>query len=1149
MLCLLKNAIMKILILLAICYLTDYIIYSYIYLFHYTGYLEELAPHLVDVYKRTRFSPKQHLWPPNQPKLFKNLTFLHHDSHFKQKKLSHVAARYRHIIKPCSTEELNHDIKNSPMFKELEEMHLSNYKSNTTKNIADLFAHEENLKLRSILIEGAPGVGKTEVVKQVAYLWAKSELLCDMKLVFVLYLRDPIVHSLKSIENFIHQYVNNENRYVSIKQAEGVIQELRNSRGSGIAFLMDGFDEFPSKVYENSFVAGLISGVVLPNALLLITSRPNTSLILHIQANRVFDVVGFAKEEKEQYISDSLNDLPEKQTELQRYFRQYPIINSYCYIPLHLAMVIFLLRHANLPDTLTRINELFILRTIHHNLRERSKEYKKLSLNKLDDLPREVYDIVFSLSKLAYNGVQESKLEFTSEEIKQVCPGTNESLSTMNGFGLLQAVEHYDTSSAAEVTTSFNFLHYSMQEYMAAFYISTLSDNDQYSAMVSVRPLHYALSAAQRQSTQVPSFWHNQFIFMWLMYIGITCGQAHAFILFLGKSGFFPSTETASNKLRNSLNVMQILHLFQCFVEANNVKVCNTLLEHIFRDGNVCIKDATQSYIHLFSHHILSLKFFLTKSPKLYKSLEFANCFFLDDTINTLEEYFLMHPKKGSSIKNVHFKNSYFVSNSRILGTIIKGGHVSNISIVNIGNCDISNVIESLGDNINLDALNIQQMQLTDDSIELLMQKLSSTKLTSLNIANNVCTSSGIKSIANFVSKNSTLQFLNISNNIVGISEKAAPFLIKQNVLPVNFLGLYNDKTGLEKLAFALENNPPLLSLTLSNNCISFIKELARALYHNTVLISLDLSSNLLCCDDQSSFNYLGRTLRINERLKSLNISHNDISDAKMQGVVDALYYNKTLQLLDISENQLSSQITEDLAHALNYNRCLCLLALGSNSIGDEGAMHLASALKLNKTLTSLYLRDNMITNQGAVAIADALEENRVLRKLDMSMNDISDEGVSALCNIFFNGNTLKVLFLILNPINSRETVTKSASKDTEYNYLYHVVVHMAYYVYGQFVTKVTVNQSDKGVEYHQKVPGQATATAGCAICYGTTADKRTLAFTHSMAYNDWKDGVLRNIYFQQMYTHASSICPNEPLEEECLQCYTQTVFNCLQLN
>ena len=659
--------------------------------------------------------------------------------------------------------------------------------------------------------------------------------------------------------------------------------------------------------------------------------------------------------------------------------------------------------------------------------------------------------------------------------------------------------------------------------------------------MVSIKPLRYALSAARRQNTRISSFWHNQFIFMWLMYIGITCGQAHAFILFLSNLGFFPSTEKASNKLRNPLNIIQILHLFQCFVEANNVKACNTLLEHIFRDGNVCIKGTTQSNMHLFSHHILSLVFFLTKSLRLYRSLEFSNCLFLDDAINTLEEYFLMHPEKASSIKNVNFENSYFVSNSGILGTILKVGHVSNVSIVNIGNCDISNVIESLGDNMNLNALNIQQMQLMDDNIELLMQQLSSTRLKSLSIANNMCTSSGIKSVANFVSKNSTLQVLNMSDNIVGLSDKVVPFLVKQ-IIPVNFLE-YNDKTGLEKLAFALENNPPLLSLTLSNNCILFIKELALALYHNTVLISLDLSSNFLFCDDQSSFNDLGRALWINKGLKSLNISHNDITDIKMQGIVDVLYYNKTLRSLDISGNELSSQITKDLAHALNYNSCLCLLALGSNSIGDEGAIHLASALKLNKMLTSLYLRDNMITNQGAVAIANALKQNTVIKKLDMSMNDISDEGVSALCNIFYNKNTLKVLFLVFNPINSKEIIMKFAPEDVKYYHLNHV--HMTNYVYGQFVTRVTVNKSDKGVEYHQKFPVQTTVNY--SIWYGTTADKRILVFTSDLPfYTSWKNGAYRNIYFQQMYAYASFICPNEPLEEECLQCYTQTVFNSL---
>lgn len=1103
-------------------------------------YLEKLSPHLCDVYKRTRFVPKQYMWPPNQLELFKKLTFLRHDAQFKQKQLSHLAARYRHANNPKS--EFKFDIKNTPMFKQLEEVHLSICKTNATKNIADLFSYEGNLKPRSILVEGAPGVGKTELIKQIAFLWAKSELLYDMKLVFVLYLRDPGIHNLKSIETFIHHYINNENRYLSTKEAESVIQELRDSRGSNIAFLMDGFDEFPSRVYGNSFVSGLIRGEVLPNALLLITSRPIASLFMHSQVNRVFDIVGFDKEEKEQYISESLRNLPEKQNELQQYLKKYPLINSYCYIPLHLSMVIFLLKNATLPETLTKINELFILRTISRNLCQRSKIYKKLPLNKFTDLRSEIeiYDIVLQLSKLAYDGVQESKLVFTLEEIKQVCPTIDDNTQyAMNAFGLLQAVEHYNPL-ATEVIASFNFLHYSMQEYLAAFYISTLSDENQYSIMISVKPLRYALSPAQQQNTKVSSFWHNQFVFMWLMYVGITCAKSRAFILFLCNSGFFAATGKASNKLMNSLSIIEILHLFQCFVEANNVKACDALLEHVFRDGNICIKGTglSPSHIPLFSHHMLSLVFFLTKSHKLHNSLQFINCFFLDDAINTLEEYFLTYPKKASSIKSVHFENSSVVSKSGILSTVIKAGHVSNISIVNISNYDLKNMIESLCHNRMLDTLNLQEMGLMDGIIEILMQQLSRSTIKSLNIANNTCSSSSTITIANFMNKNSTLQVLNISHNLIGLSEEAVQHILKQ--ITPNFFKV-RSRAGVKALATALENNPPLLSLNLSNNCISFVKELAVALSSNKILISLDLSTNFLCYDDQSSFDVLGSALRINNRLRSLNISYNEISDTNMNNVVEALYYNKTIQSLDISNNELTFCITENLAHALCYNSNLSLLALGSNSIGDEGAIHLASALKQNMTLTSLYLRDNLITNDGAVAIADALERNKVLRKLDLSMNDISDKGVSTLCNAFYIKNALKVLFIVFNPVENKEIFTKFASQDTTHYCQNHIPI--TYYDHAQLVTKVTVNKSDKSAEYCQKFPVQTTTNL--AIWYATTNNKRTVVFTFGMSYyNGWKNCLYKNMCFQHMYACASINHPNDKMEEECLQCYTQVVLN-----
>ena len=42
-----------------------------------------------------------------------------------------------------------------------------------------------------IIIDGAPGMGKTTLCKEIAYWWAKSQLLNDIKVVFFIYLRDP----------------------------------------------------------------------------------------------------------------------------------------------------------------------------------------------------------------------------------------------------------------------------------------------------------------------------------------------------------------------------------------------------------------------------------------------------------------------------------------------------------------------------------------------------------------------------------------------------------------------------------------------------------------------------------------------------------------------------------------------------------------------------------------------------------------------------------------------------------------------------------------------------------------------------------------------------------------------------------------------
>ena len=62
-----------------------------------------------------------------------------------------------------------------------------------TKRITDIFRSS----YKRILIEGAPGIGKTVLAKEIAYCWAIGEILTDMKL-FLLFIRDPNLHCVES---------------------------------------------------------------------------------------------------------------------------------------------------------------------------------------------------------------------------------------------------------------------------------------------------------------------------------------------------------------------------------------------------------------------------------------------------------------------------------------------------------------------------------------------------------------------------------------------------------------------------------------------------------------------------------------------------------------------------------------------------------------------------------------------------------------------------------------------------------------------------------------------------------------------------------------------------------------------------------------
>ena len=440
-----------------------------------------LIDSLRDDYTESKCSFDEEEWPPNQPKTVVNVALIHYKGSRTEQELIEISKRYKEGTP--AVDELSH---HSRVTKDISKIFQPNF-----TNTADA------KPLKSILIEGAPGIGKTVLAKRIAHLWAKKELLTDVNILFLLFLRDPELQNIKTPEQLI-QYSSTKNLHEEeVKNCVQQVEELH------VGIVMDGFDEYPIQLHKRSFIADLIRGRVFHNYTVVLTSRPNATINLHDKVDQRVEILGFAQEERDKYISESLES-SEQRKQLQGYLKCQPIINGLVYVPLHLAVLLYLFKdQIKLPETLTEMNESFILHTIYRSLTKNklTATARVTAIESIKDLPKGVSGIVKGLSELAFMGLQNNRLVFTYREIKASCPEIEKDIpGAINGFGLLQVVQHFSKRGAG-TTVSFNFLHFTMQEFLAAFHVSDST----------------IISYEQQISLMEKTFWKGIYCFMWMM--------------------------------------------------------------------------------------------------------------------------------------------------------------------------------------------------------------------------------------------------------------------------------------------------------------------------------------------------------------------------------------------------------------------------------------------------------------------------------------------------------------------------------------------------------------------------------------------------------------------------------------------------------
>jgi len=351
------------------------------------------------------------------------------------------------------------------------------------------------------------------------------------------------------------------------------------------------------------------------------------------------------------------------------------------------------------------------------------------------------------------------------DEIKAACPDITTIPGAIKGFGLLQAVEHFSLTGK---TVTFNFLHFSIQEYLAAHYIANLPADEELRIIKE-------------------KFWSAIHFNMFSIYVTLTKGQRPSFKHFLCDGN---NETTISDKFFN--NQLQCLHLYRCFYEAGDVDMCKSIERSVkFREKKINL-----SFTSLTASDVECVTVFLTSSSnKEWIALDLYNCYIQDHGLYILHRE-LVHCSKDITIdKLVLGSNGLTTQSSSLISDITAKCKVKKLGIDGNcrGNCAIgeneqlysiisssSSMLEelwmdftklstrgaialftALKDNNKLKMLYIHNNAITDDACYAITAVLKkNNSLLKLYMYHNPLTSEAIVNIVNSLKSNKTLDML-----------------------------------------------------------------------------------------------------------------------------------------------------------------------------------------------------------------------------------------------------------------------------------------------------------------------------------------------------------------------------------------------------
>ncbi|XP_053193572.1 NACHT, LRR and PYD domains-containing protein 12-like [Scomber japonicus] len=468
--------------------------------------------------------------------------------------------------------------------------------------------------IRTVLTNGIAGIGKTFLVHKFVFDWAERRTNQDVHLIFPFTFRQ--LNLLKGqkfrLAELIHECIR-ETRDIKEEALNHIFTTLQSSGNTNfdksqykLLFVFDGLDESRLHLDFNVNDIGnldvtkstdvevllrqLINRKELSSARIWITTRPAAaSQIPQDFVDSMTEVRGFTDPQKEEYFRKRFRD-EEQASTIISHIKTSRSLHIMCHIPVFCWITATVLEDVlsreggELPKTLTEMYIHFLVFQI-----DRTKDKYG---------PDKCLQYIKSLSKLAFNQLEKGNLIFYEKDLRE--SGIDVSGASVCSGVFTQIFKEERGKKNDE--KMFSFVHLSIQEFLAAFYVerslinrnkNVMSEPGQTCAnhvqMVfckpSVRELHrFAIDKA----LQSPNG-HLDLFLRFLLGLSLQTNQTLLRGLLKKKRSSQTNQKTVKyikKKLSENLSAERSINLFHCLNELNDRSLVEEI-QQFLRSGSL----------------------------------------------------------------------------------------------------------------------------------------------------------------------------------------------------------------------------------------------------------------------------------------------------------------------------------------------------------------------------------------------------------------------------------------------------------------------------------------------------------------------------------------------------------------------------------